>query len=231
MSPPLSSNSWMYAIASIAGIMLLLVALLAYYVSLNWERWKKNALDKSFKKTDLDNSGKIDSNELYIAVLQFYLDIHFWGLNVRAPRRENVLRIMEVLDGDNSGEISRSEFQTVVEILLSQQASRIAIQVALFLLCPVVATYSCFWIKMGTSTLVYLCLVELPAAPAFIVTFMDNVPTTFYETLICSILLLSINPMLSMFDYLFEKKVSKDSVKRAVKEAQLQQLAFKEKES
>lgn len=192
-------------VLSLGGLGVVLVvcfAALYYYVSRRWRLWIAVALDKAFAKTDLDKSGKINADELYIGVCEAYLALHVYGLNVKAPTRANVLRIMSVLDTDKSGEIDKDEFKELVTRLLVGQSSRIFTQLGLTVLCPITAGYVCAvlrsWVVFGLASLP----IQLPPMPPIV----DNIPSTMDETIVTGLMMLSIPPALALIDRLTEKE-------------------------
>lgn len=99
--PEPTAPAWMVTLASLIVVALAIVGVLAFIIARRWRQWFNAAVDKAFKATDLDGSGNIDKNELYVGVCELYLNLHLYGLNVKAPDRSQVLKIMSSCDDDN----------------------------------------------------------------------------------------------------------------------------------
>ena len=177
---------------------------LAYYlVSRNWRRWTEKAIDKAFTKTDLDGSGKINRDELYIGVCETYLTLHMYGLNAKPPKRAHIMALMKLLDNNNSGEIDRTEFKDLIQQLLLAQSGRLGTQMGTTVLCPISAGYVTFGIKHLWGYF------GLPSILPFPDSFFEG---TMDETIMAGILMCSINPMLSLYDRLVAKELSERRV-------------------
>ena len=133
--PTLSLKWWTALVTSIIAFAVTLPGLISlclgfvYYLVRKYRRWKEKTIEKAFYKTDLDGSGRVNPDELYIGVCETYLELHAYGLNVRAPKRENVIKLLKLHDHDKTGELDLPEFKTLVRRLLAAQAGRIASQV------------------------------------------------------------------------------------------------------
>ena len=197
----LSLNAIIVTVSTISGLTLIFSVVAAFYIRRRWRSWSTQALDACFKKTDLDKSGKINSEELYIAVLEMYLMLNQFGAKVRAPKRKTLLVIMKDLGRDGSGEIDRKEFRYVIERLLAQQSTRIATNIGLTVLCPLTASFVSAGLRTLVVKILLLFMTELPAMPALIARLPDSTD----ETIICGIMMGSINPTLALIDYLYER--------------------------
>ena len=69
-------------------------------------------------------------------------------------------------------------------------------QMALTVLSPVTAGYVCMGIKSVVAML-------MPAAevPSFLAPVVGHLPSTMDETIVCSLMMLSVNPALEMIDH------------------------------
>lgn len=194
----LSLNSLVAAVMPIAVLALFLLAAAAVYVKRRWHVWMEAALDDTFKKMDLDNSGTINGDELYIAVCEFYLKLHTFGANVRSPKRPNLVRLLAEFDIDGDGAIRRAEFGLLVEQLITEQAGRITLQVILTILAPVSASFVTRGIRYACTDVMGL------HEPLALVPFTDRLPDTLDETLVTGALLCCVAPLLGLFDMIVE---------------------------
>lgn len=70
--------------------------------------------DDVFVKVDHDDSGRLNSAELHIAVLLIYGQVnHVLGLSLKPPDSDEVKTMLREADCNNDGQLSRSEFKTV----------------------------------------------------------------------------------------------------------------------
>ena len=196
-----TTHAIIVTVSTIAGLTLILSIVAAFYIRRRWRSWSTQALDSAFKKTDLDNSGKISREELYIAVLEMYLMLNQFGAKVRAPKRNTLIAIVKELDGDGSGEIDRKEFRYVVERLLAQQSTRIATNIGLTVLCPLTASFVSAGLRALAVKILLQFMTELPPMPPLLARLPDSTD----ETIICGIMMGSINPALALIDYLYER--------------------------
>ena len=73
----------------------------------------KNFTTSTFNMADTDNSGQINSEELYTILYKISTDI---GAN--PPSKEDAKEIVVHLDTDRSGTISLEEFKTLIKDIL-----------------------------------------------------------------------------------------------------------------
>ena len=180
----------------IAVLALFLLAAAAVYVKRRWHVWMEAALDDTFKKMDLDNSGTINGDELYIAVCEFYLKLHTFGANVRSPKRPNLVRLLAEFDIDGDGAIRRAEFGLLVEQLITEQAGRITLQVILTILAPVSASFVTRGIRYAcTDVMAHSRSRSYPSR---------RLLDTLDETLVTGALLCCVAPLLGLFDMIVE---------------------------
>ena len=125
----------------------LLCLLAALFIQQKWRGWYTAALDAAFERTDIDNSGTIDRSELYCAVLEMYLQLNLYGLQVRAPRRHVVMAIMDSELHANhqasDGALDRVEFEHVMNRFLKKVAWHAVLRIFLTILAPVAAPSVC----------------------------------------------------------------------------------------
>lgn len=161
--------------------------------------------------TDIDRSGRIDKTELYVGVLELYLQLHLYGLNIKTPPRSKVEKLMELADVDGNG-LDLDEFKQVIEPLVKQTFGRVGVQVALTISCPIIASYVAYGMRVATVSLMEFG--DLSAPPGLLA-LGANLPSTLDETLITTTLMLLIYPLLAMSDkqveLTTEKKFSKES--------------------
>ena len=201
-SPQWPEGDWLATFASLFCVTAAFGTIVATYVCNRWRVWFDAACSEAFNKTDSDGSGRIDKNELYVGVLQTYLSLHKYGLNVRAPPKEDVLILMEVLDVDKSGEMDQDEFKRLLEILVMQTGGRIITQIGLTILCPMTAAHICAsmrWI-FTSATLV----AGMSVSPCTL-NFCSHLPSNLDESITTGILMLCINPALSIIDRCTER--------------------------
>jgi di/tricarboxylate transporter len=113
-----------------------------------------------------------------------------------------VIKLMDALDADGSGEIGRPEFSAVIETLLKQTSGRIVTQMGLTILCPVSAGYVCAALKYFLAPLASGVLALVPAS---LIAASARLPSTMDEQIVCGMMMLSINPALAMVDAYAER--------------------------
>ena len=206
---PLLGGYVAWAVGSALGLVLTLPGLLsvsaggAYYIRRRVNQLSANAFDKAFEKVDANSNGRITAEELYIGVCECYLLLHECGLNVRAPKKDNVLKLLKIFDIDGSGELNREEFVLLMQRLLKAQAGRIFSQISLTVLCPITASYVCAVLHDGFRQAATAMQVDLPAIET--VPLLAKLPSTLDETIVCGAMMLSISPILAFVDRLAEK--------------------------
>jgi len=98
----------------------------------------------AFKKIDTDKNGTVDKKELYSGLLLIHLNLSkYCGAAACKPmKKEQVDKVFDDMDTDNSGFLSEEEFVKAMVILCSDIASRVALLtgVALFNV-PIVADF------------------------------------------------------------------------------------------
>jgi len=103
-----------------------------------WSLGYHEAVVAAFTEIDLDGDGWVDSKELYSGVLLIYLRLK--GLmRLKVPKQESVMRLMEMMDADNSGDLDFDEFQRTMDMLSGQLLIRGLVQLVLVFLCPLLA--------------------------------------------------------------------------------------------
>ena len=204
---------WLGPLLSLIALSVVLGVLAAMFVRQRWRVWFDAACEDAFKLTDIDGSGRIDKEELYVGVLEMYLQLHLYGLNVRTPPRAKVLKLMEAVDDDDSGEIDREEFKEVLEVLVRQTSSRVITQIGLTILSPLTAGYVCSALKWTLGAV----MAELQlSTPGSLVALGSQLPSTLDESLVTGLLMLSINPALSYSDQVVEGKAVAKKKKKKV---------------
>uniref|UniRef100_A0A7S1PPT2 EF-hand domain-containing protein n=1 Tax=Alexandrium catenella TaxID=2925 RepID=A0A7S1PPT2_ALECA len=96
-------------------------------------------MKSAFTAVDIDGSGTIDDKELYAGVLVLYLKLK-GVVKVKPPSHTMVLELMAASDIDRSGELDLREFQAVMRPLSEQLLARALLQVAVTLICPLLAS-------------------------------------------------------------------------------------------
>lgn len=107
-------------------------------------RYFQRVIDSSFDTIDADGSGAVTLEELYAGLLLIHLaTARYVGAPACRPAsRGYVNEIFHLLDVDNSGTLTREEFETVMKILYSQVFTRIVIQWSLALMIlPIISKY------------------------------------------------------------------------------------------
>ena len=186
-----------YAIVALAGIALTLLLIGSVYVSLRWDRWFEALARSAFTRADKDRSGTIDRDELYTGVLEMFLQLHCYGLLVRPPRRVLVMEIMEDRDVDQDGKLGYDEFKAVLTELTKLVFSRGVTQMGLTILCPMVAPSLSFVLRRSLGEAMLTLSLELPAAA---LQLGAHLPAALDETLLSTVLMLSVSPALNMVD-------------------------------
>jgi len=97
-----------------------------------WTRSKnfKKLTDWAFKTIDADGSGQVDKKELYTGLLMIHLKLATYAgpAACRPATREYCEKIFDEMDVDKSGELDRSEFEEVMQIVCAQVFTRVSIQ-------------------------------------------------------------------------------------------------------
>ena len=93
-----------------------------------------------------------------------------------------------------------------METLLKQTGGRIVTQLSITLLCPISASYVCAALKHVASLV-------LPAMPSLLnpslMALLANLPSSMDETIVCGLMMMSVNPALAFVDQLAEEKGAK----------------------
>ncbi len=71
-------------------------------------------VDNLFKFFDANNSGNIDSDELYLAACKI-----FEQLNHKIPSKQQTDEFLKKMDADKSGQLDKEEFSNLVRLLLT----------------------------------------------------------------------------------------------------------------
>jgi len=87
----------------------------------------------------MDGNGTIDVKELYAGVLVIYLRLKAF-VQLKVPRRESVMQLLEVTDKDHSGSLDAEEFKYTMHLLSNQLLCRALVQLVLVLSCPLLAS-------------------------------------------------------------------------------------------
>ena len=207
--PPPSNIQALLALGAAAFAVVLVVGVI---VQRKWKGWVKVALEKSFDSTDLDKSGNICRSEFHVAVLELYLQLHLYGLNVRSPHRQTVLALFDAKDRDKSGNLNRAEFDEIVTQMLAHTISRLVTQLGLTVLAPVSAAP----VSLGLRKLIGAIGDTFNVGtPQFLAPVMVALPPSFDESLVCMALIMLVSPALSMIDRLNQKWASRAPAKQA----------------
>lgn len=99
-----------------------------------WDKWYSHAAGEAFLFCDRNQSGCIDSEELYMGVLQMYVTV---PLKVYPPTRAIVSEVLMHLDLEKTNNLNAEEFAQVMALLSAQMLGRIVITVVFLLSCPV----------------------------------------------------------------------------------------------
>jgi hypothetical protein len=97
-----------------------------------------------FKSIDIDGSGTIDKDELYLGVLMVHLELaKYVGPSACQPAsRPYVDTLFDSMDVDGNGHLDLDEFSTIMIILCSEITSRVFLQWSMTLmLIPFIAHY------------------------------------------------------------------------------------------
>jgi hypothetical protein len=93
----------------------------------------------AFDEIDLDQSGKLDVNELYAGVLLVYVKLSAWFW-VLPPTRAYTEELLHDLDENHDGQLDRHEFRAFCLFLSKGLIARIFVQLAVtFLVGPLLA--------------------------------------------------------------------------------------------
>jgi len=105
-----------------------------------WDRWYSHAASSYFVQVDRDQSGNVDSEELYTGLLQLYAAV---PVKVYPPKRRTVNKIVKYLEETGliirSGSLNVEEFSLVMATLSAQCLGRIVITVIYYMACPIAA--------------------------------------------------------------------------------------------
>jgi hypothetical protein len=112
----------------------------------NWlvksKRFKKMVKD-SFEDTDVDKSGTLDVNEVYIAVLKLYLTINGFCKGAVPPTRDDIEKLVDKFDDPGTFSLKEDQFLEFCQFLCTQIATRVMVQMILqFALVPILAFYA-----------------------------------------------------------------------------------------
>ena len=123
----------------LVALVLALILAAYLYVRRRWPTWFERASVSAFKAADRDQSGAIDREELFIAVLKLYLTLNEYGVRCCAPERETVNVIFDAADVDGNGTLEYDQFRAAMLVLSQQTFGRFAVQLAGTVGCPPVA--------------------------------------------------------------------------------------------
>lgn len=208
--PPTTMDGFLASLFSAVLFATTICVMLSSLISFARAAWRRNferiAL-VAFRKTDIDHSGTIDRQEMYLAVLETYLLLHRRGLNVRPPARKAVYALMSSYDGRRrstvSGEIGFEQFKLLLETLLRGLVGRIFAQIGLTMLCPVTASYVCHFARqvagsqaVGGSVAAFGSLLW----PSALAALYARWPGGLDHALVCSVLMIAVGPCLSLVD-------------------------------
>lgn len=101
----------------------------------------RNMCAETFRKVDLDHSGKVDVKEAYVAVLLFYLKMSIVVKGLTPPTINDVRNIVHTVSFDNDSEqIDEEEFVTLIVLLFEHLVGRVLLQMCVsFAIIPIVA--------------------------------------------------------------------------------------------
>jgi Ca2+-binding EF-hand superfamily protein len=109
----------------------------------------RKMMEDAFESVDVDKSGNLDTNEVYIAVLQLYLKIAGICKGAQPPTREKVDELVAAFStrpGHVAGKLSLEEFIEFSESLLAQIGTRVAVQWTLqTIIAPLLGLLACGW--------------------------------------------------------------------------------------
>lgn len=105
--------------------------------------------DTAFESTDLDKSGCVDENELYLGLLLVHLELgmHLGPAACKPLDRERCQALFRKMDADNSGTLDKVQFQNAMMFLFGNVLLRVVVHLAAtVILVPMVAQYAYNWI-------------------------------------------------------------------------------------
>ena len=181
---------------SITVVTFLIASVCTLYIRQRWRSYFDAACQAAFAEVDIDHSGSIDKNELYVGVLELYLQLHRYGLNIRTPPRDKVEKLMDLADTDGRG-LELEKFKEVIEPLVRQTFGRVILQIALTIICPMIASYVTFGMRFCVVTLMEFGHLS---TPSLLKALSATLPAALDETLLTTLLLLVIGPALSLCD-------------------------------
>ena len=181
---------------SITVVTFLIASVCTLYIQQRWRSYFDAACKAAFAEVDIDHSGSIDKNELYVGVLELYLQLHRYGLNIRTPPRDKVEKLMDLADTDGRG-LELEKFKEVIEPLVRQTFGRVILQIALTIICPMIASYVTFGLRFCVVTLMEFGHLS---TPSLLKALGATLPAALDETLLTTLLLLVIGPALSLCD-------------------------------
>jgi hypothetical protein len=181
---------------SITVVTFLIASVCTLYIRQRWRSYFDAACKAAFAEVDIDHSGSIDKNELYVGVLELYLQLHRYGLNIRTPPRDKVEKLMDLADTDGRG-LELEKFKEVIEPLVRQTFGRVILQIALTIICPMMASYVTFGMRFCVVTLMEFGHLS---TPSLLKALGATLPAALDETLLTTLLLLVIGPALSLCD-------------------------------
>ena len=105
----------------------------------------KTAVKSAFQSVDLDNSGRVDVNECYIAVLLFYSKMGAYVKGLLPPKLKDIqVLFADVASDEHPGDLDVEEFTALLIILMENVGGRVLFQIVLaFFVTPVVANLGC----------------------------------------------------------------------------------------
>lgn len=213
--PPPPSTPESQSILDVSVILLLVFivsvsfVIVAFYIKRQWPVWFEECCKKAFQAADKDGSGSLTRDELYTGVLELYLTMHLYGVPAKAPTRQKVMNIMDDIDVDNSGTLDYSEFKRILQVLSELILQRALTQFSLTLVCPFLASYIVLALKWACADVMYYASLS---APATLTNLTKMLPGTLDETIVTTIMMLSVRPALNLVDKRAE--ASAEAVKR-----------------
>lgn len=88
----------------------------------------KDCVASAYVAVDADKSGKLNVDEVYVAVLMLYLKINGFCKGAVPPTRPQVEDLFEQFNRDNDPEMDQQEFQDFCEVMCSQILTRVVAQ-------------------------------------------------------------------------------------------------------
>mmetsp|Transcript_21944 Transcript_21944/g.38569 ORF Transcript_21944/g.38569 Transcript_21944/m.38569 type:complete len:241 (-) Transcript_21944:11-733(-) len=147
--------------------------------SKRFQEWVRNV----FEAVDLDKSGALGVQEAYIAVLQLYVQIAGVCKGAKPPPWEHVEELFDSCVAPGRDELNVTEFQGFCEILCSEIASRVAVQ--MFLQSAVAPLLGLLVLDLWTRLMEHVapelyayCSSHVP--PALIVTLVVGTAVSFF---------------------------------------------------